>query len=77
MGLAIIVTAENTSALLEIAKRTDNSGLSQSLTARTPPPVVGPKQIGERIKTYKQYEITKTNTGVKAGGEFFDNVLEA
>jgi len=82
MGLAQIATAENTGQMLEIMRsqgKLQSKETSANKTSTTPKSVsvVGPKDVGAAIKTYKGYLIRKAQDGVEVDGEQFQNLFDA
>ena len=81
MGLAQIATAENTAELLKVVS--GSNGISKQPMANqsggyaTTQRSTAPKVAGDRVKTYKGFEILKAESGVSVNGNHFKNVLEA
>ncbi|MDT8329104.1 MAG: hypothetical protein RQ750_17335, partial [Roseovarius sp.] len=82
MGLSQIATAESTGAMLQIMREN-----GEREVAEQKPSVASPKrnvsnsalspEVGSVLKTYKGYEIVRTQTGVFVDGREFFNVFAA
>lgn len=79
MGLAQIATAENTSAIYALLQQESGvkrgKGVSSAYGGQQQGGLA--KNAGDRVKSFKGYEILKEQSGVSVGGEKYSNVLEA
>lgn len=73
MSLAVIVTAENTGAMLEEMRRAAPARAAAPPSARS----AVAQEVGETIKTYRGKRIVRASEGVTVGERKFRSVLDA